>query len=293
MYRPGVKAALAAAWGVGIVLLAAAPLCAQQRSKLPALQQDPNLNAEDQLAPSQITQPMPAAVPLPGGAPPSRPPSPHPTTGAAVSHGGGPAGKPSRAVHTVVACNGPFAKDSSMLGLAMAFDSRNLTYTDVNVAGSTVGATVIFPKEPKRRLEVWWANPGNRSGTYLILINGQSTWTGPGGVRLGLSLDQLTKLNHKAFKLKGFNKDNVATVTDWDGGALAALPGGCKAGLSLKADSKASPDAVSALSADTEYNSADAAIRAVKPAVSEISDRLLTALADGSADPDQLTNVSD
>ena len=54
-----------------------------------------------------------------------------------------------------VACSGPFAKDSSNLGLAMAFDSRNITFTEVDVAGSKVGATIVFPKDPKRRLEVW------------------------------------------------------------------------------------------------------------------------------------------
>jgi len=87
---------------------------------------------------------------------------------------------------------------------------------------------------------------------------------------LGLNLAQLEKLNHKPFKIKGFDKDGVATVSDWDGGALATLAGGCKSGVSLKADPKAPADAVGALTADKEYNSADPEFRAVKPAVSEI-----------------------
>jgi hypothetical protein len=116
---------------------------------------------------------------------------------------------------------------------------------------------------------VWWSNP-NRTGTYLILINGQSTWTGPGGLHLGLTLAQLEKLNHKPFKVKGFDKDGVATVSDWDSGALATLPGGCKAGLSLHADPKAAADAASTLTADKEFVSTDDALRAVKPTVSEI-----------------------
>ena len=95
---------------------------------------------------------------------------------------------------------------------------------EVDASGSKVAASVLFPKDPKRRLEVWWSNPANRSQTYLILINGQSTWSGPGGMRLGLTLAQLEKLNHKPFKLKGFGKDNLATVSDWDGGAFA-FPG--------------------------------------------------------------------
>ena len=105
----------------------------------------------------------------------------------------------------------------------MLFDSRNVTFTDVDLNGTKVGASILFPKDPKRRLEIWWSNSTNRSGIYLILINGQSTWGAPGGMRLGLTLAELEKLNHKPFKLKGFDKDNVATVSGWDGGALATL----------------------------------------------------------------------
>jgi hypothetical protein len=38
-----------------------------------------------------------------------------------------------------------------------------------------------------------------------------------------------------ALWLKGFDKDNTAPVSDWDHGALAALSGGCKAGVILSA----------------------------------------------------------
>jgi hypothetical protein len=48
------------------------------------------------------------------------------------------------------------------------------------------------------------------------------------------------------------------------------LAGGCKSGLSLKADPKAPADAVSAFAPDHEYDSGDPALRAVKPTVSEI-----------------------
>jgi hypothetical protein len=89
-------------------------------------------------------------------------------------------------------------------------------------------------------------------------------------LRLGLSLADLEKLNRKPFKLKGFDKDGVASVTDWEGGSLATLPGRCKAGLFLHADAKAVPNALAALSAAHEFSSADPALRAVSSAVSEI-----------------------
>ena len=177
---------------------------------------------------------------------------------------------PTTATH-VVACSGTFAKDSSHLKLAMFFDSKNITFTDVEASeGTKVPASVLFPNDPKRRLEVWWSNITARKDIHLIVIGGQSTWTAPGGLRLGQTLEQVEKLNHKPFKLKGFDKDGIATGTDWDGGALVTVAGGCKAGVSLRADAKASAITIGALSVDEEYSSSDSAIRAAKPTVSEI-----------------------
>jgi hypothetical protein len=248
--------ALAVGFGASLAMAANDVSAAAQRQ---INQVNPDLDTDDQLAPSQMMkQPVPAAVSHPGSAA---------SAPAAVRHAG-PA--PAGAGHTV-ACSGTFGKDSSHLKLAMTFDSKNITFTDVESTGGTkVPASVLFPKDPKRRLEVWWANPAARSDTYLIVINGKSDWSAPGGLRLGLNLAQLEKLNHKAFKLKGFDKDGTASVSDWDGGALASLPGGCKSGVNLRADPKVPAETVAALAADKEYSSEDPEMRAVKPAVSEI-----------------------
>ena len=153
-----------------------------------------------------------------------------------------------------------------MLALAMAYDSRNMTFSHESVPGGEADVTTLFPNDPRRRLEVWWSNP-NRTGTYLIDIAGKSIWTGPRGLRLGLTLEQLEKLNGKPFKMKGFDQDDVASVSSWDGGALASLEGGCKAGVSLHTNSSG---AASELPAKDEYSSNDPALRKVKPTVSEI-----------------------
>ena len=254
-YGGCLKMALAVGFGASLAMAANDVSAAAQRQ---INQVNPDLDTDDQLAPSQMKQPVPAAVSHPGSAA---------SAPAAVRHAG-PA--PAGAGHTV-ACSGTFGKDSSHLKLAMTFDSKNITFTDVESTGGTkVPASVLFPKDPKRRLEVWWANPAARSDTYLIVINGKSDWSAPGGLRLGLNLAQLEKLNHKAFKLKGFDKDGTATVSDWDGGVLASLPGGCKSGVNLRADPKVPAETVAALAADKEYSSEDPEMRAVKPAVSEI-----------------------
>ena len=137
----------------------------------------------------------------------------------------------------VVACSGIFAKDSDHLKLTTAFGSKNITFSDVEANdGSKVPASVLFPNDPKSWLEVWWSDPAARSDIHLIVIGSQSTWTAPGGMRLGQTLEQVEKLNHKPFKLKGFDKDRIATVSDWDRGALATLADDCNAGVSLRAE---------------------------------------------------------
>lgn len=268
MSQKWIGAARAAALAIAFGLPAAVSAVAQQ-SKPPTFQPDPNLNSEDQLAPSQIKQRVPAAVAEPtGGGQVNRQPVRHPVRAAAAPH---PATVDvPRGAH-VVACSGVFSQQSNALRLALAYNYKNVEFADVPAEGGTkVKASILFPNNPKFRLEVWWSNPADNTGIYLIDIKDKSNWIGPQGMRLGLDLAQLEKLNHKPFKLKGFDKQGVATVSDWDGGALASLPGGCKSGVMLSADPKASADAVSAMPADKEFSSADPALRSAKPTVSEI-----------------------
>ena len=208
------------------------------------------------------------ALAQPGRTSPARDPDsapPYPLEGEAVS-------KPPAAPATphTVACSESFGKDSSHFKLAMSFGFRNVTATDVEANGTKVAASVIFPDDPQQRLEVWWKNAPLGDGTYLIVITGQSNWTAPGGLRLGLTLAELEKLNHKSFKLKGFDNNGVAAGSDWGGGELASLAGGCKAGLSLRADPKVSAKIIGALSPNKEYASSNPQMRAAKPTVSEI-----------------------
>jgi hypothetical protein len=189
---------------------------------------------------------------------------PYPLEGEAVSK---PPAAPATP-HTVV-CSESFGKDTSHLKLAMSFGFRNVTATNVEANGTKVPASVIFPDDPQQRLEVWWKN-ATSSGIYLIVITGQSDWTAPGGLRLGLTLAELEKLNHKSFKLKGFDKDGIAAGSDWGGGELASLAGGCTAGLSMRADPKVSAKIIGALSPNKEYASSNPQMRAAKPVVSEI-----------------------
>jgi hypothetical protein len=243
--------------------------------------------APGQPAPSTIDDRWPSVAPprrdaetppAPPKSPPRRAPAPEREAPAAPA---APAPKPEAATPaatprpaaptTAVVCSGVFAKDSSHRKLALRYDSRNITYTDVDGPdGTKIKASVLFPTDPKRRLEVLWSNDTDRSDTSVIVITGRSQWTAPKGLKLGLPLDALEKANGRPFKLSGFGPDRIASVLGWQGGTLGSLPGGCKIGVRLVSDRKAPDAARNAVAGERELPSSDGALRAVKPTVSEI-----------------------
>jgi hypothetical protein len=188
-----------------------------------------------------------------------------------------PPGAPAAAAHSkaaapphAVTCGGAFAKNASHLRLAQVFGPLNVTFTEVDGPQNTkLMASVLYPKDPKRHLEVLWNNEASRSGTSLVVINGQSTWTGPKGLRLGLPIAALEKLNGKPFQVAGFDQDNAGAALDWQGGALEKVPGGCKIGIRMTADPKATDEARAAAAGKTLMSN-DAVVRAVNPKIAEI-----------------------
>jgi hypothetical protein len=263
-----------AAAGMAAALPAALPITAWAQSgprQSPGMQQ-PQLRDDEQIMPSQIVPPPPAPA-KPKAKPAPKPAVANPETDENAVPTAKPAAapKPAEPARAVACSNGAFAKNSGHLRLAQTYGVHNVDFTDVSGDdGSTLMASVLFPNDPKRRLEVLWDDDLQRSGTRMIVIGGQSTWTAQKGVRLGLPLAALEKLNGKPFKLMGFEKAGMAVVSDWNGGVLGLLTDGCKIGVQFKPDPKAPAGTLDTASSDKEFASSDPAIRAAKPTVGEI-----------------------
>jgi hypothetical protein len=81
---------------------------------------------------------------------------------------------------------------------------------------------VLFPDNPKRRVEIYWEKDFDPKRPSYIRIDGDSTgvsdWKTSNGITIGTPLTDLVKLNGKAFDISGFGWDYGGFVTDWKGG---------------------------------------------------------------------------
>jgi hypothetical protein len=126
-----------------------------------------------------------------------------------------------------LACAGPFAKDTTQAKLAAEFGAKNVTFKDVITPGNImVKATVIFDDDPTRRVTVFWHDVKARARPSSILVEAPSTWIGPGGIRNGLPLKEMEKLNGGGFSMVGFGGVNGGVASNLKG-VLAAVPGDC------------------------------------------------------------------
>ena len=54
----------------------------------------------------------------------------------------------------------------------MAYDRKNVDFGEVDAGPGKSMASIMYPNDPKRRLEVWWSDVDKRKDLYLIAING-------------------------------------------------------------------------------------------------------------------------
>ncbi len=124
-------------------------------------------------------------------------------------------------------CAGPFAKDTSHAKLATEFGDKNVAFKDVETPGNImVKATVIFDNDPTKRAVFFWGDNKARNKLSSILIEAPSRWAGPGGLRNGLPMKELEKLNGGSFSMIAFGGVNAGVVSGLKG-PFANVAGGC------------------------------------------------------------------
>jgi hypothetical protein len=167
-------------------------------------------------------------------------------------------------------CASPFTANATKTSLIDAFGAANVTDQIVpGPEGQDMKATVLFANDPHRRVEIAWGDGDAEAYPADIAIQGEeSDWTGPHGLKLGMSLETVEKINGGAFTLSGFGWDYGGFATDWKGGALARDGQGCGASIRFDPAPNASGEGVSG---DASFASDLPAMRAARATIARLS----------------------
>ncbi|MBK8082585.1 MAG: hypothetical protein IPK28_01460 [Devosia sp.] len=131
-----------------------------------------------------------------------------------------------------IACDGPFAADSSEARLVETFGGENVVTGEVpGPEGSTLIATTVFPGDPQRQMEFgWWDEQAFERLAYVTV---PPVDTAPGGLRVGMSVREVEALNGGPFEMTGFWWD-YGGYAGFEGGELGDIPGGCHVSVSFQ-----------------------------------------------------------
>ena len=167
-----------------------------------------------------------------------------------------------------LACDGPFAKDTTHDRLVAAFGVKNVAFKDVDVTSNVLTkATVLFDTDPTRRLVVFWKDEKTRTKPIGVSIDAPSTWIGPGGVRNGLTLKELEKLNGGGFSVTGFGGIGGGEASKL-GGPFVNLAGDCSLKIRFEPGiASPLPPRFSSVTGDVLIVSTNLILRRVRPQV--------------------------
>lgn len=163
-------------------------------------------------------------------------------------------------------CRKPFAKSATHTGLVKLYGAKNVTFENVTRAeGEVVKATVLFAKDPLRRLEIEWHDGKMRRLPSAMTVFGEGNqWIGPLGMRNGMTIQEIEALAGKPFKINGFGFD-VAGAGHFEGTKLEELPGGCSLGAHFDIEGGLPPEHLKRFMGEVEIASNDPDLLTLKP----------------------------
>jgi hypothetical protein len=169
-----------------------------------------------------------------------------------------------------IGCEGVFNQNATLAEIEAAFGKDNVVTGEVpGPEGTTMIATTIYPNDPARTMQVrWWDEEKVEYLAGVTLAEGDS---GPGGVKVGMPIEQVQAINGAPFRLFGFYWD-YGGFAGFESGALSNLPGGCVLNLRFAPTREDLSEAVTnAISGDTELPSDMAEVLQAKVAVREVN----------------------
>ncbi|CAH1655997.1 MULTISPECIES: hypothetical protein [unclassified Chelatococcus] len=165
-----------------------------------------------------------------------------------------------------VACGAQFARSASHARLVKFYGAKNVTFESVNrPEGEVVKATVLFGKDPGRRLEIEWHDEKKRRSPSVMTVFGETNkWIGPLGIKNGMTIQEIEQRAGKPFKINGFGFD-VAGAGHFEETKLEKLPGGCFFNAHFDIEGGLPPEHLERFVGDVAISSDDPDLLTLKP----------------------------
>ena len=174
--------------------------------------------------------------------------------------------KPAEGIDLTVAVGervGAIKADTTRDKLAELYGAGNVVDNEYPIGeGEMVPAAIIFPGT-SREATVIWAPDKKNEKVDRVVVTGEE-WLLPAGIRPGDELAEVEQINGGPFMIYGFG---------WDYGGVGYFKGGQldrKVQVWFRPSFEEGPDYEKVLG-DSLFNSADAAMRAVDPRITEVA----------------------
>ncbi len=174
--------------------------------------------------------------------------------------------KPAEGIDLTVALGervGAIKADTTRDKLAELYGAENVADNEYPIGeGEVVPAAIIFPGTSREATVIWAPDKKNEKVDRVIVTGEQ--WLLPEGIRAGDELTEVEQINGGPFMIYGFG---------WDYGGVGYFKGGLldrKVQIWFRPSVEQGPDYEKVLG-DSLFNSADAAMRAVDPRITEVA----------------------
>jgi hypothetical protein len=163
-------------------------------------------------------------------------------------------------------CGAAFPHNLTRAELAAAFGAAEISAKKVYGAegeGDPREDVVLFANKPADRIQIAWSDEKTGSVESLSVAAG-SKWRGPGAIHIGSTLQELEKVNGKAFTFHGLGWD-YGGVYNWNQGLLDGKPNGCAVSIDFDVNPAAPKNATDKIEGERKLESNDPALRAANP----------------------------
>ncbi|MDA9918392.1 DUF4403 family protein [Erythrobacter sp.] len=137
-------------------------------------------------------------------------------------------------VSNELTCASPVSASGTARSLLSRFGKDALLATLSGGEGTEIPGLVLWPDNPKRRIEVAFESEAREKLLSFRIVEG-SEWE-VAGIGRGDTLEHVVATNEAPIDFYGFEWDYTGTVAKYRGGKLEQLDGGCRPLMSLTYD---------------------------------------------------------